>query len=71
VRRNCGRVRNHGEQRREHLSDRATYILADTLKWLADLPPDSIHAVVTDPPYGLVEYDEKNHKKFRAGHAGV
>lgn len=65
------RVRTHGDQRREHLSDRATYILADTINWLSDLPPKSIHAIVTDPPYGLIEYDEKNHKKLRAGRGGV
>ena len=65
------RVRQHGEQRREHLSDRATYILGDAIKWLSDLPPNSIHAIVTDPPYGLVEYDEKNHKKLRAGRGGI
>lgn len=66
-----GRVREHGDQRREHLSERATYILGDTIKWLADLPPNSIHAIVTDPPYGLIEYDTKNHKKLRAGRGGV
>jgi site-specific DNA-methyltransferase (adenine-specific) len=65
------RVRQHGEQRREHLSERATYILGDTIKWLAGLPSNSIHAIVTDPPYGLVEYDEKNHGKLRAGRGGV
>jgi DNA modification methylase len=64
-------VREHGEQRREHLSDRATYVLADAIQWLAELPPNSIHAVVTDPPYGVVEYDEKNHKKLRSGRGGV
>jgi site-specific DNA-methyltransferase (adenine-specific) len=65
------RVRAHGHQRREHLSARATYILGDAIKWLADLPPSSIHAIVTDPPYGLIEYDDKNHKKLRAGRGGV
>ncbi len=44
------RVRAHGNQRREHLSNQATYILGDAIKWLSDLPPNSIHAVVTDPP---------------------
>src|SRR5579863_2177818 len=65
------RVRAHGDQRREHLSDRATYILGDTINWLSDLPRNSVHAIVTDPPYGLIEYDEKNHKKLRAGRGGV
>src|SRR5580692_3450960 len=65
------RVSTHGDQRRQNLSDTAAYVLADTVDWLADLPPNSIHAIVTDPPYGIIEYDEKNHKKLRAGRGGV
>jgi len=60
-----------GSYRRHDLSELAAYILSDVLKWLADLPANSIHAVVTDPPYGIVEYDEKNHDKLRRGHGGV
>jgi DNA modification methylase len=65
------RVSTHGDQRRQNLSDTAAYVLADTIDWLADLAPNSIHAIVTDPPYGIIEYDEKNHKKLRAGRGGV
>lgn len=65
------RVRQHGDQHRNHLSDHATYILGDTIKWLSDLPPNSIHAIVTDPPYGIIEYNDKNHKKLRSGRGGV
>jgi DNA modification methylase len=65
------RVRQHGDQRRDHLSDRATYVLGDTVKWLSDLPPNSIHAIVTDPPYGVIEYNDENHKKLRTGRGGV
>jgi site-specific DNA-methyltransferase (adenine-specific) len=64
-------VASHGSQRRECLSRNATYILSDAIKWLADMPPSSIHAVVTDPPYGVIEYEEKDHKKLRAGRGGV
>jgi len=39
--------------------------------WLAQLPPRSLHAVVTDPPYALVEYEDANHRKLRAGRGGV
>ena len=60
-----------GNYRRHDLSERSAYILSDVLKWLADLPGNSIHAVVTDPPYGIVEYDEKNHRKLRSGRGGV
>lgn len=64
-------MRNLGTQKRHHLSDGITYVLTDAIKWLADLPPNSIHAVVTDPPYGMVEYEEKNHAKLRKGRGGV
>lgn len=64
-------VRDIGEQPRTNLSDRATYILADTIQWLAELPPNSIHAVVTDPPYGLIEYEDKDHDKLKRGRGGV
>ena len=64
-------VRTHGEQVRVHLSDTVTLIRADALAWLQTLPPRSIHAVVTDPPYGLIEYAARDHRKLRAGRGGV
>lgn len=65
------KVREHGDQRRSHLSTGATYVLADAIQWLAELPPNSIHAVVTDPPYGVTEYEDKNHEKLKQGRGGV
>lgn len=65
------RVREHSDHRRQHLTERATYVLADAIQWLAELPENSIHAVVTDPPYGLTEYEDKNHAKLRKGRGGV
>ncbi|MDP2312347.1 MAG: DNA methyltransferase [Pseudomonadota bacterium] len=44
---------------------------ADARRWLASLPDRSVHAVVTDPPYGLVEYEEADHDKLRGGRGGV
>lgn len=32
---------------------------------------NTIHAVVTDPPYGLLEYTEEQKQKLRAGRGGV
>jgi DNA modification methylase len=64
-------VRDLGEQRRHHLSVRATYVLDDAIHWLDTLPASSLHAVVTDPPYGMLEYAEKDHQKLRAGRGGV
>jgi DNA modification methylase len=43
----------------------------DCLSWFADQEPNSIQAVVTDPPYGLVEYTDKEKEKLRAGRGGV
>ena len=46
-------------------------ILADCLQWLNDRSPCSVHAVVTDPPYGLFEYSEEQKAKLRNGKGGV
>jgi site-specific DNA-methyltransferase (adenine-specific) len=65
------RVRAIGEGPRQELSPRAIYILEDAIQWLAELPTNSLHAVVTDPPYGLIEYDENHQEKLRKGKGGV
>ncbi|MFV0280098.1 MAG: site-specific DNA-methyltransferase, partial [Rhodoblastus sp.] len=44
---------------------------ADCFEWLAQQEPASIQAVVTDPPYGLVEDTAKETEKLRAGKGGV
>lgn len=44
---------------------------ADCLEWLAEREPESIHGVVTDPPYGLVEYSPTQQAKLRNGRGGV
>jgi len=36
-------------------SSRVVY--ADCLEWLGALPENTLHAIVTDPPYGVKEYD--------------
>jgi DNA modification methylase len=43
----------------------------DAFEWLEAAKPQSIHAVVTDPPYGLVEYSEKELAKLQNGKGGV
>ncbi|MFN2622446.1 MAG: site-specific DNA-methyltransferase [Chthoniobacterales bacterium] len=51
--------------------EKATLIHEDCFTWLADAPTNSIQAVVTDPPYGLVEYSEQEQEKLRKGRGGV
>jgi site-specific DNA-methyltransferase (adenine-specific) len=43
----------------------------DCNAWLDRQPANSIHAVVTDPPYGLVEYSDIEQSKLRLGRGGV
>ena len=50
---------------------RAELFEGDCFAWLVEQPENSIHAVVTDPPYGLVEYTPKEQAKLRIGRGGV
>jgi site-specific DNA-methyltransferase (adenine-specific) len=58
---------------RDTKSERRRYkvVLADCFDWLAGASKESIHAVVTDPPYGLLEFSEVEKTKLRAGRGGV
>ena len=49
----------------------STLIHGDCFQWLATAQTNSIEAVVTDPPYGLVEYSELEQDKLRKGKGGV
>lgn len=51
--------------------DKATLVLDDCFAWLERQPSNSLHAVITDPPYGLVEYSDLEQKKLRAGKGGI
>jgi len=43
----------------------------DCFKWLEERRSNSIHAIVTDPPYGLKEYTATEKTKLRNGNGGV
>ncbi len=43
----------------------------DAFDWLEDAAPNSLHAVVTDPPYGLIEYSDEQLRKLKSGSGGV
>ena len=45
--------------------------LADAFVWLEAREENSIHAVVTDPPYGLKEFTDVEKAKLRKGRGGV
>ncbi|MGB7593911.1 MAG: DNA methyltransferase [Terriglobia bacterium] len=46
-------------------------VQGDCFEWLRSAKEKSIHAVVTDPPFGLIEYRQDQVKKLRAGKGGV
>ncbi len=45
--------------------------LTDAFAWLEAREQNSIHAIVTDPPYGLKEFTDGEKAKLRAGRGGV
>ncbi|MEW5858400.1 MAG: site-specific DNA-methyltransferase [Cyanobacteriota bacterium] len=46
-------------------------VQADCFEWLSQVPENSIHAVVTDPPYGVKEYDFEQITKRENGKGGI
>lgn len=54
-----------------HAFSRGRIVHADCFEWLSRLPEDSLHAVVTDPPYGVREYDDHELEKRAAGKGGI
>jgi DNA modification methylase len=49
------------------------YVLCcgDCFDWMESREPRSIHAIVTDPPYGLKEYSPQEKEKLRNGRGGI
>jgi len=64
-------VTSHKTQVRSYRIGKATLFHDDCLSWLERQQSNSVHAVVTDPPYGLIEYSELEQRKLRAGKGGV
>jgi len=46
-------------------------IHADCFEWMGRIPEASIHAIVTDPPYGVKEYDFDQLEKRENGNGGI
>ena len=49
----------------------AELVMSEALAWMAEREENSIHAIVTDPPYGLIEFDDNDLEKMRKGKGGV
>ncbi|GIV89750.1 MAG: methyltransferase [Chloroflexus sp.] len=54
-----------------HTFAKSIVIHADCFAWMKAAPSDSIHAIVTDPPYGIKEYEPEQLEKRSNGNGGV
>jgi len=46
-------------------------VRTEAFEWLRQAKRSSVHAVVTDPPYGLIEYSDPELQKMKNGHGGI
>lgn len=54
-----------------HVIGRSRIVHADCFEWLGRVPENSLHAVVTDPPYGVKEYNFDQIEKRANGNGGI
>ncbi len=50
---------------------KAKLYTSDCMSWLATQSTNSVHAVITDPPYGIREYSAQEQGKLRRGRGGM
>jgi site-specific DNA-methyltransferase (adenine-specific) len=50
---------------------RSRLVHADCFDWLLRIPEESLHGVVTDPPYGVKEFDLDQIEKHATGQGGI
>lgn len=51
--------------------DQSLLVHADCFEWMGRIAKESIHAIVTDPPYGVKEYDFDQIEKRANGNGGI
>lgn len=56
---------------RSHTFDKSVILHADCFEWLGRIPQETIHAIVTDPPYGVKEYNFDQIEKRANGNGGI
>lgn len=54
-----------------HKIGNSLIINADCLEWLGRLPENTLHSIVTDPPYGIKEYESDQLEKRANGKGGI
>lgn len=59
------------ERKKPFSFGKSTLLHEDCVEWLRAREANSIHAVVTDPPFGLSEYSSEQQEKLRTGKGGI
>lgn len=54
-----------------HKFDKSLILHADCFEWMGRIPQNSLHAIVTDPPYGVKEYNFDQIEKRANGNGGI
>lgn len=54
-----------------HAIGRSRIVHADCFEGLGRIPENTLHAIVTDPPYGVKEYDFEQIEKRANGNGGI
>lgn len=54
-----------------YILEKALVVHADCFEWMKLVSESSIHAVVTDPPYGVKEYEPDQLEKRTNGNGGI
>lgn len=54
-----------------HSFTKSMVVHADCFEWMSRIPKESIHAIVTDPPYGVKEYELEQLEKRANGNGGT
>lgn len=53
------------------IGSKSRIIHADCFEWMSRVPENSIHGIVTDPPYGVKEYEFDQLEKRANGNGGI
>lgn len=61
----------NAEQFKQHELGRAKLVQADCMTWMRQTEESSISGIVTDPPYGLTEYEAHQLEKRASGRGGI
>jgi len=55
----------------ERIGSKSLIVHADCFEWMGRIPENTVHGIVTDPPYGVKEYEFDQLEKRANGNGGI